>query len=48
MKYDATVRTSRDTVIQFLYGEDGMNSELIEKMFVPLLNMNNSKMQKEF
>jgi DNA-directed RNA polymerase II subunit RPB1 len=32
VKYDGTVRTSRDSVIQFLYGEDGMAGEHIEDL----------------
>jgi DNA-directed RNA polymerase II subunit RPB1 len=30
VKYDGTVRTSKENVIQFLYGEDGMAGEHFE------------------
>lgn len=32
VKYDGTVRTSKEQVIQFLYGEDGFAAEYIEDM----------------
>jgi DNA-directed RNA polymerase II subunit RPB1 len=48
VKYDATVRTSRDQVLQFIYGEDGMAAERIEDLSIPLLGMDNQKMEKEF
>lgn len=48
VKYDATVRTSRDQVIQFLYGEDGMAAEYIEDVSIPLIKMDNRKMAERF
>ena len=30
VKYDGTVRDSSNNIIQFLYGEDGINAEYIE------------------
>lgn len=48
VKYDGTVRTSRDQVIQFIYGEDGMAAEYIEDLSIPLLKMDNEKLKKEF
>ena len=47
VKYDATVRTSRDQVIQFLYGEDGMAAEHIENLFIDTLKMENSQLKKQ-
>lgn len=44
VKYDATVRTSRDQVIQFVYGEDGLDAQHIENLSIPLLKMDNKKM----
>ncbi|CAM6103694.1 unnamed protein product [Calypogeia fissa] len=38
-KYDGTVRNSLGDVIQFLYGEDGMDSVWIERQKVDSLNM---------
>ena len=48
VKYDATVRTSRDQVIQFLYGEDGMAAEYIEDVSIPLIKMDNKTMTERF
>ena len=48
VKYDATVRTSRDQVLQFLYGEDGMAAERIEDLSIPLIGMDNDAMDREF
>jgi len=48
VKYDATVRTSRDQVIQFLYGEDGMAAEYIEDVSIPLVKMDNNKMEENY
>ena len=46
VKYDATVRTSRDQVLQFIYGEDGMAAERIEAMKIGLLKMDNKALAK--
>ena len=43
VKYDGTVRTSRQQIIQFLYGEDGMAGEHIEDLKINLLEMDNKK-----
>ena len=32
-RYDTTVRNARGCVMQFLYGEDGMDAQRIEKQF---------------
>lgn len=42
VKYDGTVRTSLEQVIQFLYGEDGMAGEMIEDLSINLLKMDNN------
>ena len=44
-KYDGTVRTSKEQVIQFLYGEDGLAGEYIEDMSIDLLKENNNKVE---
>ena len=41
VKYDGTVRTSKEQIIQFLYGEDGMAGEHIEDLSIKLLKKNN-------
>lgn len=48
VKYDQTVRTARDQILQFIYGEDGMDAHFIEGMPIPLLLMDNNKMKKEY
>jgi DNA-directed RNA polymerase II subunit RPB1 len=48
VKYDGTVRTSRDNVIQFLYGEDGLAAEYIEDLSIPLLTMDNKSVEQRF
>jgi DNA-directed RNA polymerase II subunit RPB1 len=37
VKYDGTVRNSSGTVIQFLYGEDGMDATFLEQQDAPLV-----------
>ena len=37
--YDGTVRNSRGQIVQFLYGEDGMDSRWIEDQSIPTLHM---------
>ena len=48
VKYDGSVRTSRDHLIQFLYGEDGIAGEHIEDMSIDLLKMDNQTMEKKY
>jgi DNA-directed RNA polymerase II subunit RPB1 len=47
VKYDGTVRTSQEQVIQFLYGEDGMAGEYIEDLEIGLLKMNNKDLEQK-
>jgi hypothetical protein len=46
VKYDGTVRTSREMLIQFLYGEDGMAGEHFELVDLALPKLSNEKMQE--
>ena len=46
VKYDGTVRTSKEQVIQFLYGEDGMAGEFIEDVKIPLLAISNENLER--
>ena len=46
VKYDGTVRTSRELLIQFLYGEDGMAAEHFENIVIDLPKLNNDKIAK--
>ena len=46
--YDGTVRNSRGQIVQFLYGEDGMDSRWIEDQSIPTLHMNLQKMTEKY
>ena len=38
--YDQTVRNATGALVQYLYGEDGMDGTKIEKQFIPYISMN--------
>ena len=46
--YDNTVRNASGTIIQFIYGEDGMDGCKIEKQFLPTIEMSFMKMEEEY
>ena len=46
--YDGTVRNSRGQIVQFLYGEDGMDSRWIEDQSIPILHMNLKMMARTY
>ena len=46
--YDGTVRNSRGQIVQFLYGEDGMDSRWIEDQSIPTLHMKLDRLAKEY
>ena len=46
--YDGTVRNSRGQVIQFLYGEDGMDGRWIEKQVYDSFKMNRKKFKATY
>lgn len=48
VSYDRTVRNSQGDVIQFLYGEDGMDGSKIEDQNLILMNMNHDKIREMF
>ncbi|XP_074308455.1 DNA-directed RNA polymerase II subunit RPB1-like isoform X1 [Silene latifolia] len=48
VKYDGTVRNSLGDVIQFLYGEDGMDAVWIESQKLDLLKMKKSEFDKTY
>ncbi|KAF6257604.1 hypothetical protein COO60DRAFT_1622218 [Scenedesmus sp. NREL 46B-D3] len=48
IKYDGTVRNSAGDVVQFLYGEDGMDAVRIEGQSIEHLKWERSKVQKTF
>jgi DNA-directed RNA polymerase II subunit RPB1 len=47
-KYDGTVRNSLGDVIQFLYGEDGLDGMQIENQRVDHLNLSDSAFERRF
>ena len=42
--YDGTVRTSKQELVQFLYGEDGMAGEQIEDLSLDLVKLSNKQL----
>jgi len=46
-KYDGTVRTSKEVIIQFLYGEDGLAGEHFEKVHLDLFRLDNSELSSK-
>ena len=48
VKYDGTVRNSNGAIVQFLYGEDGMNAELIEDQPLETLKLDNKSLNKKY
>jgi len=47
-RYDGTLRTSKGQVIQFLYGEDGMDATWIEKQKFPSLTYDKKTFEKHY
>ncbi len=47
-RYDGTLRTSGGNIVQFLYGEDGMDAVWIERQQFPLLTMAKTQLEKNF
>ena len=47
VKYDGTLRDSRDNVVQFLYGEDGLDGAHIEKQTIDTLNISDKKFRQK-
>eukprot|EP00873_Tetraselmis_striata_P038203 jgi/Tetstr1/458467/TSEL_004322.t2 len=48
IKYDGTVRNSVGDVIQFLYGEDGMDGQGIESQTLPALKMKDDDLKNKY
>eukprot|EP00475_Leptophrys_vorax_P015512 TRINITY_DN21840_c0_g5_i1.p1 TRINITY_DN21840_c0_g5~~TRINITY_DN21840_c0_g5_i1.p1 ORF type:complete len:941 (+),score=219.62 TRINITY_DN21840_c0_g5_i1:162-2825(+) len=48
VKYDSTVRNSNGDVVQFLYGEDGLAGETVEKQSLDAITLDNAEFQKKF
>ena len=48
LQYDGTVRNSRGHIVQFLYGEDGLDGCWIEGQNLNILTMSNTEFEREF
>jgi DNA-directed RNA polymerase II subunit RPB1 len=48
VKYDNTVRNSRGLIIQFLYGEDGIDATYMENIHLKLLGYNAQELEKMY
>jgi DNA-directed RNA polymerase II subunit RPB1 len=48
VKYDGTVRTSKEMIVTFLYGEDGMAGEHFENIGLDLPGLNNEKLAEKY
>ena len=44
VKYDGTVRNAANTIVQFVYGEDGMESTKVESQFMESVRMNSDEL----
>ncbi|KAM7206744.1 hypothetical protein V8F33_000387 [Rhypophila sp. PSN 637] len=47
-RYDGTVRNSLGDIIQFVYGEDGMDGTIIENNKLDFMNLSDKKMEATF
>lgn len=47
-RYDGTVRTANGSVVQFLYGEDGMDGTAIESQKLEHLRMTEEKFRVRY
>jgi DNA-directed RNA polymerase II subunit RPB1 len=48
VRYDGTVRNSSNEILQFLYGEDGMDGRWIEDADFPTFTLNAGALRKAF
>ncbi|KAE9975891.1 hypothetical protein EG328_002936 [Venturia inaequalis] len=48
VKYDGTVRNSLGDIIQFVYGEDGLDGQFIERQTIDVITCSNSAFKKRF
>ncbi|RSH86485.1 DNA-directed RNA polymerase II subunit rpb1 [Apiotrichum porosum] len=46
--YDGTVRNSNADIIQFLYGEDGMDGAAMEKNSLDIIRLSNARFEKKY
>ena len=48
VKHDYTIRNSNDVIVQFLYGEDGIDPIKIEKQNIFTITMTNEEIERDF
>lgn len=48
VSYDLTVRNANGNIVQFLYGEDGMDAVKLETQPLPYITMDPSKLESEY
>ncbi len=48
VRYDGTVRSSNDDIVQFVYGEDGFDGTAIENQTVDILTCSDEQFRKSF
>ena len=48
VKYDGTIRTANDTIVQMLYGDSGIDQVKQTEVKVNIVNMNNDSIKKHF
>ncbi|EFC41754.1 RNA polymerase II [Naegleria gruberi] len=48
VKYDGTVRDAQGNVVQFLYGEDGMDAHKVESQSIDIMNLSDAKFQDKY
>ncbi|KAG2393795.1 hypothetical protein C9374_003559 [Naegleria lovaniensis] len=48
VKYDGTVRDAQGNVVQFLYGEDGMDAHKVESQSIDMMNLSDNKFVDKF
>lgn len=48
INYDFTVRNASGSIIQFLYGEDGMDATKLESQPLPFIDMDHVRLRKEY
>jgi hypothetical protein len=48
IKYDGTNRNAKNIIIQFIYGENGINQSTQSYIFIPIITMNNITIETEY
>lgn len=48
VNYDQTVRNANDSIVQFMYGEDGMEGTKIESQRIPYIDMDITAIEDEY